>query len=220
MAVASSTKLIALRRLLLTRTLKHISPVYSSSSSIPRSLLSPLRFLEPSNYSIPPLSRTFSSSGPSGIDPGASPVAVDYRHESFSEDEFHNLADSAIHHLLEKIEDYGDSVDIDGFDIDYGNQVLTVKFGNLGTYVLNKQTPNRQIWMSSPVSQPKFGSFAYSVTPVAFYVKLGIKATSGPSRFDWDQSAQAWVYRRTKEYLFNILESELAQLCGHAITLS
>ncbi|WOG91709.1 hypothetical protein DCAR_0310959 [Daucus carota subsp. sativus] len=193
MAVASSTKLIALRRLLLTRTLKHISPVYSSSSSIPRSLLSPLRFLEPSNYSIPPLSRTFSSSGPSGIDPGASPVAVDYS-SLLQEDEFHNLADSAIHHLLEKIEDYGDSVDIDGFDIDYGNQVLTVKFGNLGTYVLNKQTPNRQIWMSSPVS--------------------------GPSRFDWDQSAQAWVYRRTKEYLFNILESELAQLCGHAITLS
>lgn len=83
MAAASSTKLIALRILLLTRTLKHIFPVYSSSSSIPRSLLSPLRFLEPSNYSIPPLSRTFSSSGPSGIDPGASPVAVDYRHGVF-----------------------------------------------------------------------------------------------------------------------------------------
>ncbi|KAL1823102.1 hypothetical protein ACET3Z_009880 [Daucus carota] len=193
MAAASSTKLLALRRLLLTRTLNHIFPVYSSSSSIPRSLLSPLRFLQPSNYSIPPLSRTFSSSGPSGIDPDASPVAVDYS-SLLQEDEFHNLADSAIHHLLEKIEEYGDSVDIDGFDIDYGNQVLTVKFGNLGTYVLNKQTPNRQIWMSSPVS--------------------------GPSRFDWDQSAQAWVYRRTKEYLFNILESELAQLCGHAITLS
>uniref|UniRef100_A0A161ZWL4 ferroxidase n=1 Tax=Daucus carota subsp. sativus TaxID=79200 RepID=A0A161ZWL4_DAUCS len=90
--------------------------------------------------------------------------------------------------------EYGDSVDIDGFDIDYGNQVLTVKLGNLGTYVLNKQTPNRQIWMSSPVS--------------------------GPSRFDWDQSAQAWVYRRTKNYLFGILENELEQLCGNAISLS
>ncbi|MCD7448451.1 hypothetical protein HAX54_042249, partial [Datura stramonium] len=40
----------------------------------------------------------------------------------------------------------GDSVDIDGFD----NEVLTLKLGSLGTYVINKQTPNRQIWMSSP----------------------------------------------------------------------
>lgn len=31
------------------------------------------------------------------------------------------------------------------------NQVLTLKLGTLGTYVVNKQTPNRQIWMSSPV---------------------------------------------------------------------
>lgn len=31
------------------------------------------------------------------------------------------------------------------------NEVLTLKLGELGTYVLNKQTPNRQIWLSSPV---------------------------------------------------------------------
>ena len=29
--------------------------------------------------------------------------------------------------------------------------VLTVKLGKLGTFVMNKQTPNRQIWLSSPV---------------------------------------------------------------------
>ncbi len=29
--------------------------------------------------------------------------------------------------------------------------VLTVKLGKLGTYVINKQTPNRQIWWSSPI---------------------------------------------------------------------
>jgi len=29
--------------------------------------------------------------------------------------------------------------------------VLTVKLGRRGTYVINKQTPNRQIWLSSPV---------------------------------------------------------------------
>jgi frataxin-like iron-binding protein CyaY len=29
--------------------------------------------------------------------------------------------------------------------------VLTLKLGELGTYVINKQSPNKQIWMSSPV---------------------------------------------------------------------
>ena len=29
--------------------------------------------------------------------------------------------------------------------------VLTLKLGKLGTYVINKQAPNHQIWMSSPV---------------------------------------------------------------------
>lgn len=37
------------------------------------------------------------------------------------------------------------------FVIAFQNEVLTLKLGNLGTYVINKQTPNRQIWMSSPV---------------------------------------------------------------------
>ncbi|CAN0900572.1 Probable serine/threonine-protein kinase WNK11 [Linum grandiflorum] len=48
-------------------------------------------------------------------------------------------------------QEYGDTVQVDGFDIDYGNEVLTLKLGELGTYVLNKQTPNRQLWLSSPV---------------------------------------------------------------------
>ncbi|WMV39116.1 hypothetical protein MTR67_032501 [Solanum verrucosum] len=90
--------------------------------------------------------------------------------------------------------EYGDSVDIDGFDVDYGNEVLTLKLGSLGTYVINKQTPNRQIWMSSPVS--------------------------GPSRFDWDQSSHGWIYRRTKANLQKVLEDELEKLCGSAINLS
>ncbi|XP_042009263.1 frataxin, mitochondrial-like [Salvia splendens] len=77
-----------------------------------------------------------------------------------TEEEYHTLANSTIHDLLEKLEEYGDCVDIDGFDVDYGvkwtnlhgyNEVLTLKLGDLGTYVINKQTPNRQIWMSSPV---------------------------------------------------------------------
>lgn len=33
--------------------------------------------------------------------------------------------------------------------------VLTANTGKAGTYVINKQTPNKQIWLSSPISGPK-----------------------------------------------------------------
>ncbi|KAL5793936.1 hypothetical protein ACOSP7_002530 [Xanthoceras sorbifolium] len=138
-------------------------------------------------------SRNFCSC-PSNLDHDSQvPAAIDYR-SLLQEDEFHRLANSTIHDLQEKFEEYGDAVQIDGFDVDYGNEVLTIKLGALGTYVLNKQTPNRQLWLSSPVS--------------------------GPSRFDWDQNVQAWVYRRTKANLLKVFEDELEQLCGKPINLS
>lgn len=33
--------------------------------------------------------------------------------------------------------------------------VMTVTVANKGTYVINKQPPNKQIWLSSPLSGPK-----------------------------------------------------------------
>ncbi|KAG7557769.1 Frataxin/CyaY [Arabidopsis suecica] len=102
--------------------------------------------------------RSFSSQGP---------ASVDYS-SVLQEDEFHKLANFTINHLLEKIEDYGDNVQIDGFDIDYGNEVLTLKLGSLGTYVLNKQTPNRQIWMSSPVR--------FTLMSSSFFLLFGVVA--------------------------------------------
>ncbi|CAL5406407.1 unnamed protein product [Camellia sinensis] len=192
---SSTTKLLQLRRL--SRALKPPLPC----SSIQRSYIYSSTYLpEASNSSrrptLSPPSRGFCSRPLNLEHEGPSPI--DYS-SLVQEDEFHKLADSTIHDLLEKLEgqlkkEYGDSVDIDGFDIDYGNQVLTVKLGTLGTYVLNKQTPNRQIWLSSPVS--------------------------GPSRFDWDQDAQAWVYRRTKANLVEVLKNELEHLCGQPINLS
>lgn len=32
---------------------------------------------------------------------------------------------------------------------------MTIKVPDAGTYVINKQPPNKQIWLSSPVSGPK-----------------------------------------------------------------
>ncbi|GMI74784.1 hypothetical protein HRI_001147700 [Hibiscus trionum] len=153
-----------------------------------------LRFLLPqaSTPNVSP-SRSFCS-GPLNLPQDSQgPAPIDYR-SVLSEDEFHGIANSTIHDLQEKLEEYGDIVELDGFDVDYGNEVLTLKLGALGTYVMNKQTPNRQIWLSSPIS--------------------------GPSRFDWDHNAQTWVYRRTKANLLKLLESELGQLCGKPVNLS
>ncbi|GAV80763.1 Frataxin_Cyay domain-containing protein [Cephalotus follicularis] len=188
---------MASKTLLLRRLSTLVEPC-SSLSSIRRSrglLLEAFRILDFSNNA--PLSLCFmpsrNFSSPSLNLPHEGPAAIDYR-SLLQEDEFHQLANSTIHILQDKFEEYGDNVQIDGFDAEYGNEVLTLKLGALGTYVLNKQTPNRQIWMSSPVS--------------------------GPSRFDWDHNAQAWVYRRTKANLFKVLESELKQVCGEPLNLS
>ena len=39
-------------------------------------------------------------------------------------------------------------------DVSLASGVLTVVIPDHGTYVINKQSPNRQIWLSSPVSGP------------------------------------------------------------------
>ncbi|KNA23702.1 hypothetical protein SOVF_022450 [Spinacia oleracea] len=168
-------------RFLPLRTIWNVlEPPPSPSSSSPRYF-----------YTAPLIAcRSFSSKV---VDESQAPAPIDYI-SVLQEDEFHRLADSTINHLLEKLEEYGDNIEIDGFDVDYGNEVLTLKLGNLGTYVVNKQSPNRQIWLSSPVS--------------------------GPSRFDWDSSSQAWVYRRNKANLLGILQTELKQLCGESVNLS
>jgi frataxin len=66
--------------------------------------------------------------------------------------------------------------------------VLTIALGSsLGSYVLNKQGPNRQIWWSSPVS--------------------------GPKRFEWSETRGAWVSTRDASItLTALLREELRQL--------
>jgi frataxin len=72
---------------------------------------------------------------------------------------------------------------------------MTVDFGpDVGTYVINKQPPNKQIWLSSP--------------------------KSGPKRFDWvvqgesqaDKQGTAvgdWMYIRDGSTLTNLFRDEL-----------
>ena len=68
-----------------------------------------------------------------------------------------------------------------GADTNLADGVLTVKLNEHGTYVINKQTPNQQIWVSSPVS--------------------------GPYRYDIFRNS--WVYKHTGETLHALLDREL-----------
>ena len=51
-----------------------------------------------------------------------------------------------------------------GGDTTLSDGVLTVKLSQFGIYVLNKQTPNKQIWLSSPVSGP----YRYDISQVGW----------------------------------------------------
>ena len=79
----------------------------------------------------------------------------------------------------ELIEDHEDR--LRGADTSLADGVLTVQLSELGTYVINKQTPNQQIWLSSPVS--------------------------GPYRYDIFRNS--WVYKHTGETLHALLDREL-----------
>ena len=70
--------------------------------------------------------------------------------------------------------------------------MLTIVYPPNGTYVLNKQPPNKQIWLSSPVS--------------------------GPKRYDWvvrpgesweEEEVGEWVYLRDGSTLSGLLEEEV-----------
>lgn len=77
-------------------------------------------------------------------------------------------------------------------DITFANGVLTVQLGSHGTYVINKQTPNRQIWLSSP--------------------------TSGPKRYDL--IGNSWVYKHDGVSLHALLQEEFSKIFNANLDLS
>lgn len=97
---------------------------------------------------------------------------------------FHQRADEYFNKLVDTLEDIGDKIQLDGYDVAYSSGVLTLALGKDGVFVLNKQPPNKQIWLSSPVS--------------------------GPKRFD--HMGGNWVSSRDKESLKSLLDAELSAI--------
>ncbi|KAI9158558.1 Frataxin [Paramyrothecium foliicola] len=119
----------------------------ASSQNAPRSL--PL----PRAFSASPLQRK-------GIMPETdNPTSEAERTDStvvvaeLSESEYHELADIYLDNVLSRIEELQDKRE--DLDIEYSAGVMTIAVTGKGTYVINKQPPNKQIWLSSPISGPK-----------------------------------------------------------------
>ncbi|EJK49502.1 hypothetical protein THAOC_31620 [Thalassiosira oceanica] len=92
--------------------------------------------------------------------------------------QYHRVADETLESIQDAVEEYLEDnfdADADGEmpEVNYADGVLTISLPPRGTWVLNKQTPNEQIWWSSPVS--------------------------GPRRYEYIESMNRWVYSRAIE---------------------
>ncbi|KAK2837055.1 hypothetical protein Q5P01_014267 [Channa striata] len=111
-----------------------------------------------------------------------------------SELEYEKLAEETLDALADYFEDLTDEPFTGAdYDVVFSSGVLTVKVGGgHGTYVINKQTPNRQIWLSSP--------------------------TSGPKRYDW--TGKHWVYTHDGVRLHQLLSEEFSTIFNTNMDLS
>ncbi|KIY51401.1 Frataxin [Fistulina hepatica ATCC 64428] len=97
---------------------------------------------------------------------------------------YHELSDRTMETLEESLEGLLDQVGNYKYEVEYSSGVLTLSLGDTGTYVINKQPPNKQIWLSSPFS--------------------------GPKRYDFDEVTRSWRYARDHRSLGELLNKELS----------
>ncbi|XP_045446832.1 frataxin homolog, mitochondrial [Melitaea cinxia] len=115
---------------------------------------------------------------------------------------YDKICTETLESLYEYFEELIDqSPNLKGADITFSDGVLTIALGsNYGTYVINRQSPNRQIWLSSP--------------------------TSGPKRYDLIlENGGYWIYKHDGKTLHHLLQNEISKIvndadfgkCSHAL---
>lgn len=103
---------------------------------------------------------------------------------NLSIDEYHIKSDQFLENILDQIELLSEKYPEIIVDIELLQGVMTISIPQLGTYIINKQISNKQIWLSSPVS--------------------------GPNRFDLYKTE--WISLRNNRKLLEILSEELNQV--------
>ncbi|KOS22609.1 Frataxin -like protein [Escovopsis weberi] len=83
-----------------------------------------------------------------------SPVTeAKYVAADLSDAEYHEIANRYLEHVLTKFEQLQESRE--DLDVEFSAGVMTITVADKGTFIINKQPPNKQIWLSSPISGPK-----------------------------------------------------------------
>ena len=109
-----------------------------------------------------------------------------------SESEYHNVADETLEIIQDTVEEVMEDAGLEA-EINFASGVLTMTFPE-GTYVINKQTPNQQVWWSSPIS--------------------------GPRRYEYDETVEKWVFTREESItLGESLKEEFQELFGLQLDL-
>jgi len=73
---------------------------------------------------------------------------------ALSEARFHEVSEHTLESIMSLLAPLESELD-DDVDISYSQGVLNMNLGKHGFWVINKQTPNRQLWWSSPLSGPR-----------------------------------------------------------------
>mmetsp|Transcript_8271 Transcript_8271/g.10835 ORF Transcript_8271/g.10835 Transcript_8271/m.10835 type:complete len:209 (+) Transcript_8271:150-776(+) len=113
-----------------------------------------------------------------------------------SESNYHNIADESLEALVDAVEAALESCSssaIEDFEVTLAAGVLTISIPPHGTWVINKQTPNQQLWWSSPLS--------------------------GPKRYEYDEADDVWFSTKDGLYLVPLLAEELSHITGETIDL-
>lgn len=180
--------------------LKKLSAIFNNFSKLPINRINSVQNLKKLNKSIPIYNlfraNTFSLQSTKNENNNSHfsiQNSNSVEHSSEVKNHYEKVANETLESLSERFdilsEELGDSASKD-FDASFSNGVLNINLGDdLGMYVLNKQTPNLQIWLSSPVS--------------------------GPKRFDFESNT--WIYKRTGESLHELLSKELTECYGRNI---
>lgn len=111
---------------------------------------------------------------------------------SLDEPSFERLADETLKYLLATIE----AALGDHLDIDLEGGILTIRLDAGGIYVVNRQAPNRQIWLASPAS----GAWHFDFR-------------EGPGK------AARWIPTKGGATLAGLLANELSAASGVALAL-
>lgn len=72
---------------------------------------------------------------------------------TLTDHQYYRLADDSLNLILLELEEIADSNP--DLDVEYSDGVMNVTIDSAGTYVINRQPPSKQIWLSSPLSGPK-----------------------------------------------------------------